>query len=225
MRCSKCSRIVKPVVAIDMDGTLGDYHGHFLRFAAEWTGQGTEALLRGSMSMYRGKQEFSEYCENLFGIDKQGYRAIKLAYRQGGMKRSMPILPGAKRICDLATKQGAELWITTTRPYLSLDTVFPDTVAWFDRHRIGFDSMIFDADKYAVLRDRVEYERVVAVIDDLGEMYDAAEIQFGAKVPILARGDYNTAVTKMNTMGLHEAGDVLKDRIVSWKERHDGNTH
>lgn len=25
-----------PIVALDIDGTLGDYHSHFLRFAEQW---------------------------------------------------------------------------------------------------------------------------------------------------------------------------------------------
>jgi hypothetical protein len=36
--CTRCSSVVKPLVAVDIDGTLGDYHTHFLNFAREYLG-------------------------------------------------------------------------------------------------------------------------------------------------------------------------------------------
>ena len=33
VRCSVCSDQVKPIVALDIDGTLGEYHGQFVKFA------------------------------------------------------------------------------------------------------------------------------------------------------------------------------------------------
>lgn len=221
MLCSKCGEVVKPVVAIDIDGTMGDYHGHFLRFASDWTGQGLEPVLQGSLSPYAGTIPFSHYCMELFGVDLQTYRAIKLAYRQAGMKRSMPIVNGAKHICALVYSAGAELWVTTTRPYLSLDNIVPDTVEWLSRHQIGFDHMLFDADKYAVLADRVDSERVVAVLDDLPEMYDAAAEQFGTEVPILVYSQFNRLVYRETRLTLLEASAMVYNRINVWRAQHD----
>jgi phosphoglycolate phosphatase-like HAD superfamily hydrolase len=221
MRCSVCSEVIKPVVAIDLDGTLGDYHGHFIRFAAEWTGQGIEATLRASLSPYRGNTHFSSYCCVIFDITIEVYRSIKLAYRQAGMKRSMPIFDGAEAICLMVYKEGAELWVTTTRPYLSLDSIVPDTREWLDRHRIGFDHMLFDADKYDVLADRVDSGRVVAVLDDLPEMYDAAAENFGPKVPILIKGNFNKAVTRTNMATLPLAIAIVRERIIEWRKEND----
>jgi phosphoglycolate phosphatase-like HAD superfamily hydrolase len=217
MRCSDCSKKVRPVVAIDMDGTLGDYHGHFLRFAAEWTGLGTEIVLQCSLHMYDGSYSFGDYVCRMFGIDRTTYRSIKLAYRQGGLKRSMPPLPGHKAICEMVRQEGAELWITTTRPYLSLDNIIPDTVAWFDREQIAFDHMLFDADKYAVLAERVDRERVVAVVDDLGEMYDAAARYFGAGIPILAIGKFNYGVRREHSVILPDAISFVRHNIRIWR--------
>ena len=224
MHCSTCSKIVKPVVAIDIDGTLGDYHGHFLRFAAEYLGEDLDVLFTASLNMYGGDESFGDYVCRHFHIDRSVYRDIKLSYRQGGMKRSMPIFPSAQSICNMVTREGAELWITTTRPYLSLDNVVPDTVAWMDRHTIGFDYILFDADKYAVLADRVDSERVVAVLDDLGEMYDAAEEQFGAGVPILIGGKFNRKVQRFTKRSLREAEQHVQPRIRWWKEQHGGQS-
>jgi hypothetical protein len=221
MLCTRCGEILKPVVAIDIDGTLGDYHGHFLRFAAEWTGRGLDALLNGSVHMYSGVFPFRVYCENLFNIDSATYRQIKLAYRQGGMKRSMPILQGARALCWAVKDAGAELWITTTRPYLSLDNIVPDTVEWLSRHEIEYDHMLFDADKYRVLADRVDSRRVVAVLDDLPEMYDAAAaiLHYGHDVPVLVQGKFNYQVRRPMMATLDACADIVLARIGWWKEQ------
>jgi hypothetical protein len=221
MLCSTCSEVIKPVVAIDLDGTLGDYHGHFIRFASEWTGQGIESTLRASLSPYRGNTHFSTYCCMIFDITIEVYRSIKLAYRQAGMKRSMPIIDGARDICSMVYREGAELWVTTTRPYLSLDSIVPDTREWLDRHQIGFDHMLFDADKYDVLADRVDSGRVVAVLDDLPEMYDAAAKNFGTEVPILITGQFNKAVRRTNMAPLKHSTAIVRERIIDWKVNND----
>ena len=37
--CSECWHVeVKPIVAIDLDGTIADYHGSLFRFAEQWFG-------------------------------------------------------------------------------------------------------------------------------------------------------------------------------------------
>lgn len=219
--CSKCHEVIKPVVAVDIDGTLGDYHGHFIRFASEWTGQGLEVVLRASAAMYDGSQAFSVYCCQTFGISISTYREIKLAYRQGGMKRSMPIFDGAWELCKRIVDEGAELWVTTTRPYLSLDNIVPDTVEWCERNGITYDHMLFDADKYAVLADRVDSRRVVAVLDDLPELYDAAAKEFGDQVPILVKGKFNKSINRPNMISLPIATLEVDARIATWKGLHN----
>lgn len=220
MHCSECGEIIKPIVAVDIDGTIGDYHGHFLRFASEWTGKGLEPLLGGSIHMYSGVFPFRQYCCRLFDIDDATYRNIKLAYRQGGMKRSMPIMAGAQALCWAIKDAGAELWVTTTRPYLSLDNIVPDTVHWLSRWEIDYDYMLFDADKYAQMAERIDTVRVVAVLDDLGEMYDAASAAIGSHAPILVQGSFNYQVRRPSMSSLDACADIVLARIASWKERY-----
>lgn len=111
----------KPIVAIDIDGTLADYHGYFLNFASQYLGRAMP-----SPSQINPGMRLSEF----MGIDHDTYRQVKLAYRQGGLKRSMPAFPGAKELCQSVIDAGAELWICTTRPYLRLDNIDPDTREW-----------------------------------------------------------------------------------------------
>jgi phosphoglycolate phosphatase-like HAD superfamily hydrolase len=226
--CSNCSQRIKPIVAVDIDGTLGDYHSHFLRFANTYLGAGDslERLLEGSLHMYDGSVRFSEYCCALFDIELGEYREVKLAYRQGGMKRSMPIIPGAVALCHQIREADAELWLTTTRPYLSLDGVIKDTLFWLDHHDIFFDGLLFDDDKYRVLADRIDSERVVAVLDDVDEMYDAAGqiLYWGWDVPILYMNNFNSAMEAQRNAvyTLDEAWIAIKPRIQQWKEKYHG---
>lgn len=155
----------RPVVALDVDGTLGDYHGHFIRFAAQWTGRELPAPedINPGMPLHRH-----------LGMAKRTYRECKLAYRQGGLKRSMPVYPGARDLTVGVRRAGAEIWICTTRPYLRLDNIDPDTRHWLRRNGIQFDGVLYGEHKYRDLVKRVPRGNVVAVADDLDDMLEQA---------------------------------------------------
>lgn len=155
MLCSKCAEPVRPVVALDIDGTLANYHRHFLNFAQEWLGFFISKAYKGEVPLHEH-----------MSIDKRTYRECKLAYRQGGLKRSMPIFYGAESIPWALRNNGAEVWLTTTRPYLRMDNIDPDTREWCRRHNIKFDGLLYDEDKYARLIEIVGSERILAVLDD-----------------------------------------------------------
>jgi len=222
MRCSSCSKVVKPIVAIDIDGTLGDYHGHLINFACSYLGRGSRAHM---FTTYDGTEHFRDWFCRIFETDYATFRAIKLAYRQGGNKRSMPVDEHAMPFVHHTREElGAELWLTTTRPYLRLDNVDPDTRFWLERHGIKFDGMLYDEDKYAVLAEHVDRERVVAVLDDLPEQYDAAKHEFGGHVPILRRNLYNRGVPRQRTAeDLIAAGAMIEQAINDWRQVHGSN--
>lgn len=156
---------LKPVVALDIDGTMGDYHAHFIKFAELWIGR----KLPDPADINDGKP-----LHRHLGMSKQTYRQIKLAYRQGGMKRSMPVYDGAAFMTRHIKKLGGEVWICTTRPYLRLDTIDPDTRHWNRRNGIQFDGLLYGEHKYSDLVKIVGKDRVVAVLDDLPEVLDRA---------------------------------------------------
>jgi len=154
-----------PVVAIDIDGTLGDYHTHFLKFAKGWIGRpmpDPEDINPG-LPLHK-----------FMGTSKATYRKCKLAYRQGGLKRSMPCYYGAKHITEALRRAGAEVWICTTRPYLRLDNIDPDTRHWLRRNGIQYDAVLWGEHKYRDLVKQVDRERIVGVLDDLPAMLDQA---------------------------------------------------
>ena len=206
MRCSQCSQSVKPVVALDIDGTLANYHRHFLCFAQDWLGYFVSKT-------YTGKQSLADH----LGIDKRTYRECKLAYRQGGMKRSMPIFYTAESIPYALRTSGAEVWLTTTRPYLRLDNIDPDTREWCRRNEIRFDGLLYDEDKYARLAEIVGAERIVGVLDDDLDQVLAAQ---ALGLPALwMRTQYNAEAVGMAKAEVHsvnEARQELLRRVEEW---------
>lgn len=155
-KCTECGKRIRPVVSVDIDGTLGDYHGHFRSFAEQYIG-------RRMPAEFDGGTEYSDY----LGLNKPLYREMKLAYRQGGQKRSMPIFTGAEGFMRDLQRGGFEVWIATTRPWQRLDNIDPDTRFWLKRHNIPYDYIIYGEDKYQELTERIDRERVVAVVEDL----------------------------------------------------------
>jgi hypothetical protein len=155
----------RPCVALDIDGTLGDYHGHFTRFAEQWLGRDLPDPLFNTegVPFYRW-----------LGMGKSTYRQCKLAYRQGGMKRSMPAYEGASELTRYIRGQKCDVWICTTRPYLRLDNIDPDTRHWLRRNKIQYDGVIFGDNKYKQLRDIVGADQVLFVVDDLPEQIKKA---------------------------------------------------
>lgn len=159
-----------PVIALDIDGTLGDYHKHFLEFAGNWMGRPMPdpKAINPGLPLW-------VYME----VSKERYRECKLAYRQGGLKRWMPAYPGADQLTHTINCLGWEVWICTTRPYLRLDNIDPDTREWLERNRIKYDAVLFDLNgkKYSKYRElkRQAGDRVLAVFDDLPEAVAVAD--------------------------------------------------
>lgn len=202
---------VKPVVAIDIDGTLGDYHGHFMDFAEGWLGE------HFADRNYRGHERFWEF----LNLDHRLYRDIKLAYRQGGMKRTMPVFEGAAELTNNLRRAGAEIWIATTRPWQRLDNVDPDTREWLRRNGIVYDYMIYGDDKYPQLRNLVDTHRIVGVLEDLPEQVEEAEAL--SMNPVVINRQHNedwrqrTSFEKWKTADTMEhAAKILTDRVEEW---------
>jgi hypothetical protein len=156
-----------PVLGIDIDGTLGQYHEHFLRFARGWLGAGEywpgPKDYRGH---YWGDDGYDGYCSlaEYMGVSKRTYRLCKLAYRRGGLKRSMPVYPGARELL-VSLRRKAWVVLCTTRPYLSMDNIESDTVEWLRRNRLPYDGILMGEHKYRDLK-RQYGDMVAAVVDD-----------------------------------------------------------
>ena len=150
-----------PVAALDIDGTSGNYHAHFTWFMELWTGKPMP-----DPKEYTGGVPFHKH----LGVSRQTYRDGKLAYRQGGWKRFMPAYDGIGELTKHIRKNGVQVWICTTRPYLRLDNIDPDTRHWLRRVGMQHDAILYGPHKYRDLVQAVGADRVVVVYDDLPEM-------------------------------------------------------
>jgi len=221
MQCSRCSAVVRPVVAIDIDGTLGEFHDHFQRFALRYLG------LPYMPSGYRGYTDYKLWFMDEFGVSSREWRDIKLAYRQGAQKRSMPAFNWSRYLVH-NVRVIAELWLCTTRPYQRLDNIDPDTRFWCEQNGIEYDYMVYGDDKYEQLSQIVEPERVVAVMDDLPErLYEAGNL-FGSHVPLLLKRPHNEVVwnewpeDQVVTEGMN-ALKMIHNRVEHWNALHASN--
>lgn len=213
----------KPVVALDIDGTLGDYHANFLRFASLY-------FNRADFSDLIGKPNPGLPLWEHLGLSRREYRDGKLAYRQGGWKRWMPAYPGVATLTNkLREEEGAEVWLCTTRPYLRLDNVDPDTRWWLDRVGIQYDALLFDpaheedGSKYHELA-RQAGGRVASVVDDLPEMMEAATM---AGVPelnpfILRDQPYNQHLDyQRRAHSSKEIFHLVQEDLLNWRANND----
>lgn len=171
----------KPVVSFDIDGSLGSYHRNFLEFSERWLGRDMPDVEEMNPGLPLWKH---------MHITKTTYRQIKLAYRQSGAKRWMPAFPYADALTKKLSKLGAEIWICTTRPYLRLDNIDPDTREWLRRNHIHYDAVIFGEDKYKELVRQVDPSRIICILEDLPEMVDQA-ISVGLDNILLQDQPYN----------------------------------
>lgn len=202
----------RPVVALDIDGTTGAYHEHLYWFAKNYLGRPLELdwdpAFQGSFS-------------RAMHIGKPKYREVKLAFRQGGLKRFMPVFAGARDLTCAVRRAGAELWICTTRPYMRLDNIDPDTRHWVDkRAKMQYDGILYGEKKYRDLAKIVGAENVVAVVDDLPEQVESAA-ESGI-TPILRRGDHNKWFRTMHNTAqdLPEAHAIVMELLAQWKREH-----
>ncbi len=89
-----------PIVALDIDGTTGDYHSHLTRFAEQWTGR--------SIEYNPSPDEKFNFCR-ILKMTKHNYRQMKIAYRAGGTKRSMPAMEGAADLTRQLRRWGLQV--------------------------------------------------------------------------------------------------------------------
>jgi hypothetical protein len=151
----------RPVVALDIDGTLGDYHKHFTWFAEQWTGRKMPDPDEINPGVALHKH---------LGMGKALYRECKLAYRRGGLKRFMPCYEGSAELTRHIRASGAAVWICTTRPYLRFDGIDPDTRHWLRRNKIQWDGVLFGERKFRELLQAVDHGRIILAVDDLPAM-------------------------------------------------------
>lgn len=202
-----------PLVALDLDGTLGDYHRHFERFAQMWTGR----------DIVWDPEVVGPFYRQL-GMSRAVYRQCKLAYRMGGMKRSIPVFEGAAEMVKAIRGAGVGVAACTTRPYLAMSTIDLDTQHWLKRNGIKVDHILYGEHKYRDLVKSVGRDRVVCALDDdLSQLIVAQRL---GVTPILRRNEankgYEQELGRWFVSDLNQAQEVILHLIEEHKKR---NTH
>jgi hypothetical protein len=195
---------LKPVFCCDLDGTLGEYHEHFRQFAEAWLGRSLPDL-----ALWKGDEPFWSY----LGIARQTYRRIKLSYRQGGLKRSMPAYEGAREF-SRAVRKRCQLWICTTRPFLQLGEVDGDTRHWLRRNHIGYDNLIWGDRKYQIAARlaRQQGQHILGAMDDLPEPCWQA-VKVGIPLVMMYDQRYNHRVVFARVFRYAEALDAITEEL------------
>lgn len=215
-----------PVLGLDIDGTIADYHTHFVEFLNRVYFTHEKKTFGAWNQSPTG--EFSE----MLNLPKDEYRAAKLAYRLGGFKRCLPLFgndfdkngPDAVRIeIQYLRSQGIQVWVCTQRPWQALTTVDVDTQYWI-QHVVGeIDGLIYGEDKYADLVDIVGRQRVLGVADDLPECIHRAQ-DLGLRTA-MRRGPHNNNWIREHPANRVEVFTRIKDLsniVDEWKNRHRG---
>lgn len=160
-----------PILAVDIDGTMGKYHEHFRWFAELYT----QRTMPGCSQdwQWANTDDFHE----VLGMELAEYRQIKLAYRQGGLKRFMPTIDDDLQYIQDLRGLGIQVWVATTRPWQRLDNIDPDTQFWLDRNLGRVDGLLYGEDKYDQLKEIAEFrgQKIIGVVDDLGANLDHAQ--------------------------------------------------
>lgn len=209
--CSECTARVKPVVAVDVDGTISEYH-HSLADHV-WRYFGIEDV---RVDSWDGSGNY----EDFLGVTQAQYREAKLAYRQGGFKRWSPVMDGTESLLAALTwlreRELIEVWITTTRPWLRLDSVDPDTRFWLDAHFPVYDHVLYDDNKYHRLSGLIDATRVIGVIDDLPEQVNAAKLFVGAPAYLVPRQHNRLVHPSMQRATLEQFAAIVENNAHEW---------
>lgn len=211
MRCTNCNHEVLPVVGLDIDGTLAQYHLAVTMFASRYFDRPAPTF------PYDGREKFRDY----LGLTQAEHREVKVAYYQGGNKRLLKPYLGAVDFVANLRALGVEVWMATTRPWNRLDNIDPDTQEWLRRNNVVIDGLLYGDDKYEKLMSIVGKDRLIGVIDDLSEQIDMARA-LGIPAWQVHR-EHNAHFSTRRTPGgsLSEALLWTECRIDEWKRNHE----
>lgn len=146
------------VCAIDLDDTLADSSKYFVDVYHRENCTGTP---------YKNRADLKK------SINILDYEEYKNWYRESGEKLNIPIMPGAKELCDHLKSVGYKIVIISARPYEKHNRIYPDTLQWLNDNEISYDAIYFEKDKHIkilkqlpnlsfIIEDNPEYAKQIA---------------------------------------------------------------
>jgi len=120
----------------------------------------------------------------------------------------------------IRARTSARIIICTTRPFLSLDEVEPDTLHMLKRQGIQYDYVISGEHKYRDLVKLVGRERVVMVLEDQDDMLlQALSLGLPAVRAARVHNACSTVEVEAEVADLYEATELALKRL--WVRRSD----
>jgi dimeric dUTPase (all-alpha-NTP-PPase superfamily) len=146
------------VCAIDLDDTLADSSKYFIEVYHRENCTSTP---------YKNKADLKNR------LDTLSYEEFKSWFRESGEKVNIPVISGAKELCDYLKKKGYKIVIISARPYEKHRRIFSDTLQWLNDNEIQYDAVYFDKDKHIkilkqlpnlsfIIEDNPEYSEQIA---------------------------------------------------------------
>lgn len=173
----------KKVCAIDLDGVVVQYPEFFVEFINKKTNANHQNLFDARKNLSN-----DEYLE------------MKDAYRQSGVKQTIPLRDGAKEFVEFLKSKDYSVVIITKRPYKKYFRIFADTKANLDSNKIPYDGVIFDSEKHkTIVKEFPQLEFIVednkSIANEIGEWgYKCFLID-----NIYNQGSLNKNVTRVST--------------------------
>jgi dimeric dUTPase (all-alpha-NTP-PPase superfamily) len=88
----------------------------------------------------------------------------KHEWRTSGLKRNLPVVPGASAFTKKLKKLGYRIVIITSRPYKEYSRLFGDTIFWLKKNKIAYDDIYFDDQKHLTILKK--FPKLDFMVDD-----------------------------------------------------------
>jgi 5'(3')-deoxyribonucleotidase len=125
------------VLGVDLDGVCADFYGRMREIAAEWLERPLDDLTR---DVSYGLPEWG------IGSDEEEYRSLhRFAVTERDLFKTLPMIPGARRILRKLSGEGYRIRIITHRLFIEFfhELAVSQTIHWLDHHGIPYWDLCF----------------------------------------------------------------------------------
>ena len=133
------------VLGVDLDGVCADFYGRMREIAAEWFEKPIEEM---PADVSYGLSEW--------GIRGDEYEGLhRFAVTERDLFRTVPMIPGARRVLRQLSGEGYRVRIITHRLFIHFfhELAVTQTIHWLDHHGIPYWDLCFMKDKDQVGAD------------------------------------------------------------------------
>jgi uncharacterized HAD superfamily protein len=145
------------IAIIDIDGVLADYPRSFVAYVQDRLGR----------PLSHSGEDYSNLIDGLSQIDVARW---KQKYREQGFEgEHVAVTHDARAYLEALRTDGYFICVVTARPYWQYKRMFGDTLKWFEKHGLPFDSIHFTEEKQAfALRLLDQGANIAFAIEDHG---------------------------------------------------------